>query len=88
MRLVHASSHEVGGRGPPPRVSGAYDTSSPSALPASPALPLQRPGWQRRWREPGCTPTCLMHCSRSLVCWMCLSIEFILAVLLGSTREP
>lgn len=24
--------------------------------------------------------TCLIHCSRSLVCWMCLSIEFILAV--------
>lgn len=36
----------------------------------------------------GHTPTCLMHCSRSLVCWMCLSIEFILAVSLGSTREP
>ena len=34
------------------------------------------------------TPTCLMHCRRSLVCWMCLSIEFILAVSLGPTREP
>ena len=40
MRLVHASSHEVGGRGPPPCISGAYDTSTPLALPASPALPL------------------------------------------------
>lgn len=40
MRLVHASSHEVGSRGPPPHILGAYDTSTPSALPASPALPL------------------------------------------------
>lgn len=41
--------------------------------------------------HPSCqlsTPTCLMHCRRSLVCWMCLSIEFILAVSLGPTREP
>lgn len=58
-----------------PRCAPTGQASTPTACPC-------------RGVSSGHTPTCLMHCRRSLVCWMCLSIEFILAVSLGSTREP